>query len=183
VHFFRTIMAAQASVAPLAQVGIAPQAAPALVAAVPHAAVLAQGVVPPQAAVASPVAQALTEDQIEAAAKDMLSEDGMEDVTSQKFKKMLARKLGVDRKHMDAHSDFVKKCVKDFWKPAAKLLTPTQRVAALVEALGGEAGNSKQSIHFVTVSRVLPDTLGATDLVDVTKMTRQQNLILQHLFL
>jgi hypothetical protein len=152
-------------------------------AAVPHAAAFAQGTVSPQAAAAPPVVQALTEDQIKAAAKQMLSEDGMEDVKFRKFKKMLARKLGVDMSQMSAHSDFVKKCVQEFWKPAATPLTPTQRVAALVEALGGEAGNSKQLVHFVTVSRVLPDTLGATDLVDVTKMTRQQNLILHDIFL
>ena len=122
-------------------------------------------------------ADALKEERVRTAIQDLLSEGGMEQVSLRKFKKMLARKLGVHKGQMNIYNDFVKACVKEFWAPAAAQESPAERVAALVEALGGEAENSKQPVHFVTMTRVLPDTLAATDLVDITGMTRQQTLV------
>jgi hypothetical protein len=113
----------------------------------------------------------------------MLNEGGMEQMKVRKFMKLLARKLGVAKEQLEEHRDFIKTTVKEHWAPQEVALTPAQRMAALVDELGGEAENSKQVIHFVTISRVLPDTLDATDLVDITQMTSQQTLSFVSLFL
>jgi hypothetical protein len=117
-----------------------------------------------------------TPERIKTAVHDLLAEGGMEQMRLRKFKKLLASKLSVTKMQVDVHHELVKTCVRGFWATSVPDVTPTQRMAALVEALGGEAENSKQRIHFVTVARVLPDTLDATDFVDVTGMTRQQKL-------
>lgn len=120
----------------------------------------------------------LTPERVKAAAQDLLAAGSAGNQSLKKFTKLLASNLGVPRTQVDVHREVVKACVKDFWATSAPKMTPTQRVAALVEGLGGVAENSKQRIHLVTVARVLPDTLDATDLVDVTAMTRQQKPVL-----
>ena len=47
-------------------------------------------------------------------------------------------------------------------------------IAEILHEMGGEEGSATQSVFLGTISRVLPETLEATDLVDVTQLTREQ---------
>ena len=47
-------------------------------------------------------------------------------------------------------------------------------MATIVEDLGQELSSQKSVAHFLTLSRVLPETLAATDLRDITTMSREE---------
>ena len=93
-----------------------------------------------------------------------------------KFKKIIARRLGVTKEEVGNFGDVVKDLVKEHFAPKMQQQTPQQQMAALLEELGEEGENGSQLVYLVTISRVLPDTIAATDLVDVTKMSSEQML-------
>ena len=51
--------------------------------------------------------------------------------------------------------------------------TAEGHIAALIQEFGPEDTVKKQKVYLATVSRVLPDTLNASDLIDVTKLSRE----------
>ena len=53
-------------------------------------------------------------------------------------------------------------------------LPTTKFIEELLQEVGTEEGNAHQFVYLGTVSRVLPDTLTATDLVDISGMARSE---------
>ena len=51
--------------------------------------------------------------------------------------------------------------------------TAEGHIASVIQELGPEDAAKKQKVYLATVSRVLPDTLSASDLIDVTKLNRE----------
>ena len=90
----------------------------------------------------------------------------LDTVTLSKFRRQVARHLGLGKKgleHVAAQvNDWIKEAVAA--KAQASAQTPEQRMAAVVGDLGAESAAAKLLVHFITISRVLPDTLAATDL-------------------
>ena len=56
--------------------------------------------------------------------------------------------------------------------------TEAQRMAAIVEDLGQELSSQKSVAHFLTLSRVLPETLAATDLRQEFKRGSDSSIML-----
>ena len=51
--------------------------------------------------------------------------------------------------------------------------TAAAAIQQILEEVGSESDGKKQRVYLVTISRVLPDTLQSTDLVDISGFTRQ----------
>ena len=79
---------------------------------------------------------------------------------------MLARHLGLGKKGLEDTAEDGNTWIQDAVDFKAQLSTQTaaQRMAAIVEDLGQELSSQKSVAHFLTLSRVLPETLAATDL-------------------
>jgi hypothetical protein len=79
-------------------------------------------------------------------------------------------------KGLDSQAEQVNGWIKEALQPQLVQNNPEKRMAVLLAGLGKEDASSKQLVYLGTVSRVLPETLAATDLVDVNTLQRQDVL-------
>jgi hypothetical protein len=114
-------------------------------------------------------------DELEKAVSELLLETPTH-VTMRKFRRKLARHLGLDKNGLDRRAGEVTDLVKAKLAAKAEQPTPAQRMQGLIsEVLGEESNPTRQCyVYLVTISRALPATQDATDLVDISGMTREQ---------
>jgi hypothetical protein len=107
---------------------------------------------------------------------ELLPKTDMQDVSVYKFRRSVALHLGVGRKGLEDKADDVNQWIEQAVKAKTEkaVQTPSQRLAAVLEDLGKEVSSKKTQIHFLTFSRVLPETLASTSLKDITKMSREE---------
>ena len=82
----------------------------------------------------------------------------------------LARHLGLPETGLDRFAEDVSREVQ---AALAQQGSPAQRMNRLTADLGDPARDAKRDVYLVTISRVLPDALDQTDLVDVEAMSRE----------
>ena len=128
--------------------------------------------------------------KVRKAVAELLPNVDLNQVSVYKFRCMLARHLGLGKKGLEDTAEDVNTWIQDAVVFKAQLSTQTaaQRMAAIVEDLGQELSSQKSVAHFLTLSRVLPETLAATDLRQEFKRgsdsrrTKVRNRLNSHIF-
>lgn len=115
-------------------------------------------------------ADTVSETCVRAAIDELLPGVNLEETSLGEFRSALSLHVGHD---LETQADKVNEWIRDsVQKPAAP--TPRPHLEGIIQSLGEEpAGPFKHPVHLVTISRVLPGTLEATDLRDISGMSRK----------
>ena len=120
------------------------------------------------------------ETRVRTAIEDMLKDADMSSTSVYSFRRAVSRHMGLGKKGLEQQAEAVNKWIGE--AVIAKAATteapqaPAARMQALLEDLGEPDTTYKGLVHFITLSRVLPETLASTDLRDVTGMSRLEIL-------
>jgi hypothetical protein len=113
-----------------------------------------------------------TEDELLAGVRVLLQDTDLQQMSLGKLRRKLARHLGLRKEGLDDRADEVRELAKRAIAVAAAPVSPADAMATMLAGLGEEDTAAKQLVYLVTISRVLPETLAATDLVDVSGFSR-----------
>ena len=113
------------------------------------------------------------ESQVQAAIGQLLSELPLSTPLGE-FRAAVANHLGLGPEGLENKAELVTEMARSAVAQRASSGTPAERMAAILVELGEEAPARKSTLYMGTISRVLPDTLQATDLRDITGMTREE---------
>ena len=112
---------------------------------------------------------------MQAAIEELLKDVDRETVTLRKFRRQVASHLGLGRKGLESKADAVNALIKEAIAQQSQTAeTASERMGKVIEALGEENTKAKQIIYLATLSHVLPETLAATDLKEISGMTRDE---------
>ena len=114
--------------------------------------------------------------RVTAAVAELLPQSDLATESLYDFRCKISRHLGLGKKGLEKHAEAVNGWIREavVQRSEAEVVTPEARMAKLVQELGEEMPQYKHLVHLVTISRVLPGTLEATDLRDVATMTRTE---------
>ncbi len=113
--------------------------------------------------------------KVQAAIDELLQTVNCQTVTIRKFRRQVASHLGLGKKGLEAQAESVNAMIKStLAKQSCSQETPAQQMAKLLQELGEEDRTAKQYVYLCTLSRILPETLEASDLKDVSSMTREE---------
>ena len=113
--------------------------------------------------------------KVKAAIAELLPDKDTSHVTLRKFRRMLASHLGLGKKGLEGKAEEVNSLIREALaaQASSSVETPVQRMAKVVQEVGDEVNGAKGLVYLATISRVLPGTLAATGLKDITAMSRE----------
>ena len=113
-----------------------------------------------------------TADDVTRAVRNLLADtDDYEGTTLRKFRRKLARRMGLEKDGLDHKADEINALVREELEKKRSGLLQV-RFAEVLAELGEEDPRKKELVYLVTISRALPATLSTTDLRDISVMSR-----------
>ena len=123
-----------------------------------------------------PVGAQPTAESLGAAIQQLLEGVDHDNTPIYKFRRKVAQHLGLGKKGLEHKASEVNELVKVALakKQSEATESSAEWIAKVVTELGEEDTSAKLLVYLVTISRVLPATLAATDLRDISDMSRSE---------
>lgn len=116
-----------------------------------------------------------TNEQLEKAVKDLFNDVDANKLSIKKFRRRVARHLGLDTKDLDSRSDEVSGLIQKLFAEAAAPPTAEELIASVLQELGEEVQGLQSYVFLATLSQLLPETLSnKVGLKDLRQVSREE---------